>query len=144
MAAIILGWNPLRWNGWDPSYDEVAKRVEAVERVQARWSVANRVNIDVGTDAWLLLQGRERGLIGRAVVTTTPFLDVHYGDPAKTLNYVEVLWRSLLPLSDRITPDILEAEAPGVGWNHVYGSGKPVPGRAESAVHDMWRRHGGR
>lgn len=144
MAAIILGWNPLRWDGWEPSYDTVVDRIKKEGPETHRWSVANRINIGIGTEAWLLLQGRQRGLIGRAAVTTPPFRDVHYADPTKTINYVEVSWQSLLPLTDRLTPDILEAETTGVGWDQVYGSGKSVPRAAEMAVQAMWRRHGGR
>jgi hypothetical protein len=68
---------------------------------------------------------------------------VHYSDSTKTINYVMVDWQCLLPLGDRLTPEILESEAPAVGWQHVYGSGKPVPSNAESAVCNVWRQHGG-
>ena len=67
MTAIILGWNPDRWNRWN--YPAAVERVAATGLHLERWSVGRHRNIAAGTDAWLLLQGdRGRGLIGHGVV----------------------------------------------------------------------------
>ena len=40
--AVILGWNPSRWDDWDPPYEEWVTRTGAGEVLAGRWSVANR------------------------------------------------------------------------------------------------------
>lgn len=140
MAAILLGWNPQRWAWHD--YDEWAAQVRRHGKRRDTWSVGRRVNIAAGSDAWLLLQGKHRGLIGRAIVRSEPYEDRHFSDPAKTANYVEIDWLSLLPIPDRIPPFVLNAEAPGVPWDHVYESGRSVPTKSEAAVHSLWQRFG--
>ncbi|MFU8873239.1 HNH endonuclease [Micromonospora sp. SL4-19] len=140
MSAILLGWNPQRWNWAD--YDEWAAQVQRDGTKRDRWSVGRHVNIAAGSDAWLLVQGKYRGLIGRAIVRSEPYEAEHYSDPDKTTNYVEIDWLSLLPIPDRIPPVVLNAEAPGVRWDHVYGSGRSVPVESEAAVHALWERFG--
>ncbi|WCI09584.1 HNH endonuclease [Arthrobacter sp. OVS8] len=67
MTAIILGWDPDRWNEWN--YAAVVKHVAAMGLHLEPWSVGHHRNIAAGTDAWLLLQGdRGRGLIGHGIV----------------------------------------------------------------------------
>ena len=79
MTAIILGWNPDRWNDWN--YPAVVARVAATGLHLERWSVGRHRNIAAGTDAWLLLQGdRGRGLIGHGVV-----LSEATGPPSRSL-----------------------------------------------------------
>ncbi|GIF16707.1 hypothetical protein Ate01nite_67390 [Actinoplanes teichomyceticus] len=144
MAAVILGWNPQRWNGWTPGYDQLVPGVSPARTLAGSWTVGRRVNIPEGTDAWLLMQGRRRGLVGHAVVTRAPYPGPHDRDPGAVTNYVDVAWDGLLPVEDRIEPHVLKAEAPGVAWDYVFGSGTTVPAAAEQQVHELWRRHGRR
>ncbi|MFC4148112.1 hypothetical protein ACFO0M_17810 [Micromonospora mangrovi] len=141
MAAIILGWNPQRWNGWTPSYEELTGRVSPQRTLAGSWTVGRRVNIPLGADAWLLLQGQRRGLVGHAVVTRAPYSGPHDQDPALTTNFVDVVWDALLPVESRIEPYVLKTEAPGVAWSYVFTSGTGVPASAEEQVHQLWRRH---
>lgn len=71
------------------------------------------------------------------IVLSEPYEDEHQSDPAKTANYVEVDWLSLQPIADRVPPIMLNTEAPGVPWDHVHGSGTPVPVESEAAVHAL-------
>lgn len=140
MAAILLGWNPQRWDWAD--YDEWIDQVRRKGTARDTWSVGRRVNITAGSDAWLLVQGKRRGLIGRAVVLSEPYEGPHFSDPGKAANYVDIDWLSLLPIPDRIPPPVLNREAPGVPWDHVYESGRSVPAESEVVVHALWERFG--
>ena len=113
MTAIILGWNPDRWNDWN--YADAVERVAATGLHLERWSVGRHRNIAAGTDAWLLLQGDHgRGLIGHGVVVSEqPEAGANMPEPAKTAMYVQVAFDSLLPLGDQIA---------------ATSSGKPCPG----------------
>ena len=46
--AVLLGWNPSRWDDWDPPYEELVTRTGGGEVLAGRWSVANRRNIAPG------------------------------------------------------------------------------------------------
>ena len=115
MTAIILGWNPDRWNRWN--YPAVVERVAATGLHLERWSVGRHRNIAAGTDAWLLLQGdRGRGLIGHGVVLSEqpepgPPLSAEASD--QTAMYVQVAFDSLLPLGDQIASAVLTEAGPG-------------------------------
>lgn len=139
MSAIILGWNPQRWP-WE-DYDEWVNEVRLNGPTASTWTVGRRINITAGTDAWLLLQGERRGLVGRAIVQSPkPYEVPHFADETRTTNQIDIEWQSLLPIADRIPPLTLNAEVPGAPWNHVYGSGAPVPADSEAAVHELWQR----
>ncbi|HSO17377.1 MAG TPA: HNH endonuclease, partial [Arthrobacter sp.] len=127
MTAIILGWNPDRWNRWN--YPAAVERVAATGLHLERWSVGRHRNIAAGTDVWLLLQGdRGRGLIGHGVVLSAhpepgphapgphaPGSHVpgpHSVDPRgattdQTDMYVQVAFDSLLPPGEQIAVDVL-------------------------------------
>lgn len=144
MAAVILGWNPQRWDGWTPSYAALVPGVSPDSPLAGSWTVGRRVNIPVGADAWLLLQGKRRGLVGHGLVTRSPYPGPHDQDPARTTNYVDVAWDGLLPLEERIEPHVLRSEASGVAWDYVFTSGTGVPAGAEAQVCELWQRHGPR
>lgn len=142
MTAIILGWNPDRWNEWN--YVEVLGRVAATGLHLEPWSVGRHRNIAAGTDAWLLRQGdRGRGLIGHGVVVSKqPEPGVHYAEPAKTAMYVYVAFDALLPLGDQIAPAILKEAVPGVPWGSIFGSGLAVDPSEESNIRALWGNFG--
>lgn len=144
MAAIILTWNPAEWDAWDPSYDAAVERVESTGRLPDRWSAANRVNIDPGTEAYLLRQGDGHGLAGHGLVTSHPFPAEHFNDPARTTNYVDLVWDRLLPLSDMIPRDLLEAEVPDFSWRQgARSSGNSLSEAAEEQMARLWEREAG-
>ncbi|BCW66092.1 hypothetical protein NicSoilB4_08550 [Arthrobacter sp. NicSoilB4] len=138
MTAIILGWNPDRWNRWN--YPAAVERVASTGLHLERWSVGRHRNIAAGTDAWLLLQGdRGRGLIGHGVVLSEhPEPGPHYAEPAKTAMYVQVGFDSLLPLGDQIASAILKEAVPGVPWGSVFGSGLTVEPSEEANIRALW------
>jgi hypothetical protein len=142
VEAIMLTWNPDVWNAWDPPYEEAVAATSRGNVVPSRWSVANRVNIPVGADAWFLLQGRQRGLLGHGVVTSEPFRDRHYVDPTWRSSYVMVDFDRLLSLEDRIPIEVLRTEAPSVKWNSFRSSGMSISPEGSLELERVWERHG--
>ncbi len=70
MTAIILAWNPDRWNDWN--YTAVVEQVREAGQYHATWTIAGNVSVAAGADVWLLLQGRRgRGLLGHGVIVST-------------------------------------------------------------------------
>ena len=147
MTAIILGWNPDRWNDWN--YADVAGRVAATGLHLERWSVGRHRNIAAGTDAWLLLQGdRGRGLIGHGVVLSEqPEPGPHSLEPREatidqTAMYVQVAFESLLPPGEPIDVGVLAEVLPGVPWDSDHATGLSVDPADEAAIRALWRRFG--
>ncbi|MET4588513.1 HNH endonuclease [Arthrobacter sp. 754] len=146
MAAVILGWNPDRWNGWN--YRDVVEQVAESGRHVERWSIGRR-NIGPGTEAWLVLQGgsvSSRGLIGHGTVVSEPFelsepLDAgKSGDTAVLDRYVSVDFDALLPLGEQIPLDTLAAGVPALRWHgRNRRSGSAVPPSSEPGLRQLWR-----
>ncbi|MGM9470805.1 HNH endonuclease [Pseudarthrobacter sp. YS3] len=141
MAAVILGWNPNRYSGWD--YRAVVEQVAESGRFLARWSVGRRRNIPAGTEAWLLLQGASdaaSGLIGHGVVVSEPYEAGQPGDPEVPERYVSVSFDALLPLGEQIRSDSLDKAVPEIRW---AGAGRrpvrSVPPSAEQELRRLWR-----
>jgi 5-methylcytosine-specific restriction protein A len=143
MTAVILGWNPDRWHGWN--YDAVVEQVAETGQFIDRWSVGRHRNILPGTDAWLLLQGQGqhgRGLIGHGMVTSETYEAPHYSDPRSTTRYAGVAFDALLPLGSQILSDVLADAVPGVQWSSFRGSGRSVAPASEPDLQRVWRELG--
>jgi hypothetical protein len=139
VAAVILGWNRDKWDGWTTPYESIAAAMQDPGfRYRCRWSVGARRGVAIGTDAWLLRQGRIRGLIGHGVVLTEPVEDTHFTDPHRTRQYVEVEFDSLVHESEVIPPDVLRMVVPEVAWWAQYQSGNSVPPAAEERLMALW------
>ena len=141
MEAIMLTWNPEVWDAWDPPYPEAVTLTASGAVLRGRWSVANRVNIAVGTEAWFLLQGRQRGLLGHGVVVSEPFRDRHYADPSQTSTYVWVNFDWLLDIADRLPIEVLTAEVPSVRWNSFRSSGMTIPAQGAQELERIRERY---
>jgi 5-methylcytosine-specific restriction protein A len=153
MTAIILGWNPDRWNEWN--YAAVVEQVASTGLHLEPWSVGrHRKNIPAGTEAWLLLQGAHgRGLIGHGVVVSgqpgsaQPEPAPHSADsnragPGKTAMYVQVAFDALLPLGDQIAVDVLKEAVPEVHWVGAHGSVLAVEPSEEAKIRALWGEFG--
>ncbi|MBT2533352.1 HNH endonuclease [Arthrobacter sp. ISL-48] len=140
MTAIILGWNPGRWNRW--AYDAVIEQIAETGQVLDRCSVGRRRKITPGTEAWLLLQGQNqhgRGLIGHGIVTSESYEAPHYSDPSATLRYVSVTFDALLPLGSQIPLEVLAETVSGVRWSSLRESGRSIPPGAEVEIRRLWQ-----
>jgi 5-methylcytosine-specific restriction protein A len=142
MTAIILGWNPDRWNQWN--YPAIVDRVAETGLHVQPWGVGRHRNIPAGTEAWLLLQGRHgRGLIGHGVVVSE---QPEPGQPEQpepgTTMFVSVAFDALLPLGEQVAVDVLKEGVPGVLWTGVHGSGLVVDPADEAKIRGLWREFG--
>lgn len=140
MTAIILGWNPDRWNVWD--YEAVLEQVREKGYFPKRWSVGRYRNIPLRSNAWLLLQGESehgRGLIGHGSVISESYEAEHYANPNDRIRYVDVEFDAMLPLGSQIPYEELSNAAPGVQWKSFRGSGRSIDAAAEKEVQRLWR-----
>ncbi|MGF9646363.1 HNH endonuclease [Pseudarthrobacter oxydans] len=144
MAAVILGWNFNRRNGWD--YRAAVEQVAESGRSLQRWSAGDNRNILTGTEAWLLLQGGSdacAGLIGHGVVFSEPYESVPSGDADAPGCYVSVVFDALLPLGEQIRPAALSAAVPAIPWDDAQRcSSLAVPPGAEPDLRQLWRDYG--
>lgn len=142
MTAIILAWNPDRWNAWN--YTSVVEQVSESGQYLGQWSVGRRRSVPAGADVWLLLQGRRgRGLLGHGtVISEEPFPGPHFADPGTSSMLVRIAFDSLLVRGDQIAPEVLKEAVPEVRWDGVRGSGLTINPSAESKVRDLWREFG--
>lgn len=143
MTAIILGWNPDRWNDWN--YATVVDRVAATGLHLQRWSVVDPGGITVGTDAWLLLQGDHgRGLIGHGVVVSAPPEAGRYplvsdaAAPDAVPRSVQVAFDALLTPGEQIPVDVLMEALPGVPWDDDAAELSVEPDE-EALIRALWR-----
>ena len=146
MTAIILGWNPDRWNDWN--YATVVDRVASTGLHLERWSVGGPGSTAAGTDAWLLLQGDHgRGLIGHGVVVSEhPEAGPHpiasdEAAPGVAPVYVQVAFDALLPPGEQIAVDVLTEALPGVPWDGD-AAGLSVEPAGEATIRALWRDFG--
>jgi 5-methylcytosine-specific restriction protein A len=142
MGTVVLGWDPDRGNRFHPSYDDSVQRCRDNHGLLGRWPVGDWRLTPVGTDVHLMLQGRERGLVGRGVVRSAPFLA---GDPAhagQVTHHCMVQWTSLLPLDRRIPVEALEAAVPELAWRSAYAPAAALSPEGARQLELMWATTG--
>jgi 5-methylcytosine-specific restriction protein A len=160
MTAIILAWDPEHWNRWN--YPAAVDRVAAAGLHVEPWDVGRHRNIPVGTEAWLLLQGRHgRGLIGHGVVVSArpeparpepaqPTAGPLHAGPGATARPVIVAFDALLPLGDQIADrlrdrldvDVLEESVAGVHPDGTHGAVLALGPSAEARIRALWTESG--
>lgn len=147
MTAIILGWNPVRWNDWN--YAEVVDHVAATGLHLEPWTAGRHGNVNAGADAWLLLQGEDgRGLIGHGVVVSAqpgPWphaFDSAEAGPDETRLCVQVAFDALLPPGEQIAVDVLKSAVPGVPWDSDEAAELSVEPVEEASIRALWRDFG--
>ena len=156
MTAIILGWDPDRWNDWN--YADVVERVGATGLHLQCWGVGSRI-INAGSDVWLLQQGAHgRGLIGHGVVVSqqpepltqplgaagatpdSPSPDE--AEPDEIPVSVQVAFDALLPPGEQIAVDVLQEAIPGVPWDSDNPAQFDVDPAEEAVIRALWREFG--
>ncbi|WP_461472950.1 hypothetical protein [Microbacterium sp. HJ5] len=140
LGGVIMGWNPNLWDEWPGSFASVVEQVTGGEPFVTQWSVGARREVAPGTDAWLLRQGGEYGIIGHGTVLTPPYEDVHFADPRRTANFVDVSFDALVIEPDRIPRDLLEVVVPEIAWRFQFRSGNRVGVAANARLHELWRQ----
>lgn len=149
MSAIILGWDPARWNRWN--YAAVVEQVAVTGLHLEPWNPGR--SVAAGTDVWLLLLGPQGpGLIGHGVVLSeqpeSPDQPDQPRQPESTPNpdqaefIVQVAFDALLPLGDQVPAVALIEAVPGVAWDSADTEGMALESRDEAAVRALWAAHG--
>lgn len=141
MSGVILGWNPDKWNSWNPDYDSVVSMTESGLSVIEDWGIGNTKRVPIGSDAWLLRQGEHgRGLIGHGTTRSLPLPGPSAVDPSREVMQVVVEFDLLLPVAERVLPDRLTSEVPGIAWTHLQKNGTLVGGDSETQLRSLWER----
>lgn len=145
---ILLCWNRDQGDTWPlGDYEDVRKTCERGEVTEGTWSVGNRVNISIGTECFLLIQGAKypRGIVAQGITTSEPWEDEHYADPERTTNYVDIQWNSLLPIDDLIPVAILDRELPQIPWasGGIRGSGFRIRPEFQERLRGIWAQFSG-
>ena len=163
MTAIILVWNPDEWNDW--TYPAVLEEVAETGRHLASWDVGTSLDSDacgaagneVGTDAWLVLQGRHgRGLIGHGIIVSErPAPRAQAPDSASAAQagaqpgaqspsplYLQVDFDALLPAGDQIPTGVLAEAVPGIDWEALHGPALAVDPAVEPLLRGLWGEFG--
>ncbi|WP_066286466.1 HNH endonuclease [Arthrobacter sp. B6] len=145
MSAIILGWDPARWNRWN--YAAIVERVAVAGLHLEPWRIGR--SVAEGTDAWLLLLGdHSPGLIGHGVVFSgQPELDVPLQTepaitPAGPEFTVQVAFDALLPLGDHVPAGVLREAMPDVAWAGPETTGLALEPGHEATIRALWADYG--
>ncbi|XAS68070.1 HNH endonuclease [Micrococcaceae bacterium Sec5.7] len=142
MTAIILGWDPDRWNCWN--YAAVVEQVAETGQFLASWNVGSLQDTPSGAEAWLVVEGRAgNGLLGHGVIVSEqPHAAPQQAEPGKTSMQVRAVFDALLPLGEQLPLGILEDTLPAEPWDGVYGSGLTIGPSDEAKIRELWSRLG--
>jgi hypothetical protein len=89
-----------------------------------------------------MLQGHERGLIGRGVVRSAPFLAGDPAHPGQVTHHAMVQWTTLVPLHRRIPLEALEAAVPELPWRSSYAPASTLSPEGARQLDLMWAAAG--
>lgn len=145
---ILLCWNRDNENSWPlEDYEEARQTTDEGWVWSSTWSVGNRINIPIGSECFLLVQGQKhpRGLVAYGITTSLPELDTHYADPEKETRYVDIDWQEMLELDDVIPVQILSHELAEIPWatGGIRSSGFPVKPEYQEKLIDIWTHYSG-
>jgi len=138
MNTVLLGWDPEHATRWAANYDRCVQRCDAEHGLLERWPIGDWHLAPVGTTAHLMLQGNQRGLIGRGTVASTPFLSADPGAPGRAMHHVMIRWTTLLPESERVPLEVLEVRVPDVPWRSSYGATLLVSPSSAAQLAELW------
>lgn len=144
MAAVLLGWDPDRWN-WDGLYPTIVGEVRRSGWHVERWPIGSGKPLPLGTEAWLFVHGgrpNQRGLIGHGFTVSEPSAaSLSDPDMDSPRLHVGVEFDLLLPEGEQLRMDELVTRIPGVDWKTAITSGKQIPSKIEAAVRALWAEH---
>lgn len=138
MDTVLLGWDPEHATRWAAPYERCVQRCNAEHGLLERWPIDDWHLAPVGTTAHLMLQGHQRGLIGRGTVASTPFLSADPTQPGQVMHHVMIRWTTLLPQSERVPVEVLESSVPDVPWRSSYCTALPVSPDSAEQLAEFW------
>ena len=144
VEVVVLGCDPDRGAHWVPPVAQVMAQLASTGSATCPWSLGpEAIAPRPGAVVHLMLQGRVRGLVGRGVVRSSPYLAVDPLRPGTMSTYVLVEWDRLVPLDDRIPLEVLEAEVPDLPWAETYAPMLGVPAPMAADIDELWDRPAG-
>lgn len=144
MAAVVLGWDPGRWN-WHGLYSTIVGEVQRSGWHVEPWLIGGGNTLPLGTEAWLFVHGgrpNQRGLIGHGFTVSEPSGAPPFdSDRDSSPVYVGVQFDLLLPEGEQLRTDELAARIPEVDWETAITPGMYLPSTTEAAVRAVWTEH---
>ena len=141
VEVVVLGWDPDRGAHWVPPVGQVMAQLASTGSATCPWSLGpEAIAPRPGSVVHLMLQGRVRGLVGRGVVRSSPYLAVDPLRPGTMSTYVLVEWDRLRPEDERIPLKVLEAKVPDLPWGGTYAPMTSVPESLAEDLDALWDR----
>jgi len=136
MSTVLLTWNPDKW-AWDDHDEEIEQAQKAP--VAMNWSVATQA-VGPGDRAFLLRQGRERGIVASGHIRSAPSPGAHWDGSGTTTEYVDVEFDVILSVEERLPIEVLQQRVKSVHWTPQQ-SGTKVRPPADDELEELWREH---
>jgi hypothetical protein len=138
MSAMVLGWDPQRGVRWVPPFERAQAQLEATGGAVLPWRLDGEPVPVPGTVVHLMLQGHQRGLVGRGTVRSSAYSAFHPQRPGLLAQHVLVAWDHLLPLDEPISVEELAARVPDVAWAQLYAPVVVLADRAADELERVW------
>lgn len=111
MTAVLLGWDPVWPEAWQPDYSEAAAGAEDSGFFRVVWEISANPGIEPGSDTWFVLPGEFAGVAGHGVVVSFPY-QIADPDEGTLFTVADVDIDLLLPLGEQIPLSELAPELP--------------------------------
>lgn len=140
--TFLLTWNPV-YGGLDES--TIRRNVELTaqgKRAPGRWNTGGTTRkIQPGDRVFLLVLGSgDHGIFASGFVTSEVYKEVHWNDPRKLANYVDLEWDEFLEPADALPGDVLQTVFTANRWRPRSSGTQIVQGR-ENELEHMWSEH---
>lgn len=116
MTAVLLGWDPVWPEAWQPDYARAAACSRETGIFRAVWDISGCPDLEPGSDAWFLLAGTGTGgVTGHGVIVSYPYgLADELSEPGITLVDLDI--DLLLPLGEPVPlSELAGLEGAGAG-----------------------------
>ncbi|MBD8045185.1 HNH endonuclease [Arthrobacter sp. Sa2BUA2] len=101
MTAVLLGWDPVWPEAWQPDFSEAAAGAEDAGFFRVVWEISGNPGLEPGSDTWFVLPGEFAAVAGHGVVVSFPY---QIADPGEGtfFTFADVDIDLLLPLGEQI------------------------------------------
>jgi len=138
---VLLTWNPDKFFVSDRQWNREIRQIQDCGFLYAQWSTGNnRKTIKPDDVAFLLRQGRDRGIVAKGIITTDVFQEPTWEedvDEDALKNYAEVTWTSMVPIEKRLTIETLKTTFPNASWS-PFASGTTVDPLIHEQLLAIW------
>jgi len=138
VTAVLLGWDPVWPEAWQPDYSEASGGAEDAGFFRAVWDISGNPGVDPGSDAWFVLPGEIPAVAGHGVVVSYPY-QIADPDEGTLFTVADVDIDLLLPLGEQVP---LAELVPGLATADFGNDGgvTVLDGGAGSALRAAWAR----